>query len=247
MSLKSMLHIKVLTDFIDYIYSNNALLPDSTWIFNKSSQEEYEAWSTYINRCLVSEYKPIDNIEQLLQGACFFAKLENIYRTGGVLPEKGFQDILSIPSEEIIQDLRNLCILFKKQFINKGIVQPSSIVIFNPSFGIGSLVCGGADADIYIDGNLFDFKTGKKTGYTWQEIAQIVMYYYLNEIASYVDKTRIPAQLKDYKIINIAFYRARYGEIEYCSTEILESKRSREYFEKISNHLLDKLKNRMLF
>lgn len=239
-------YITVLTDFVDYIYSNNALLPED--FFDKCShQEEFNAWSAYVNKCIYSGFKPIDDIEQLIRGACFFAILENIYRSGGIFPENGIEDILSEPSAEIKQDLSNLCSLFKERFIKKGLVQPDSTVIFNPSFGIGSLACGGADADIYIDGNLFDFKTSKKTGYAWQDVAQVVTYYYLNKIANYADIASIPAQLKDYKIINIAFYRARYGEIEYCSTDILESGKSREYFEKISRYLLEKSNLQMLF
>lgn len=52
-------------------------------------------------------------------------------------------------SDEIVMDLKNLCKVFYERFICGGLVQPDSIVVFNPSFRIASYACGGADADLY--------------------------------------------------------------------------------------------------
>lgn len=123
-----------------------------------------------------------------------------------------------------------------------------SVEIFNPSFGIASYACGGADADVYVDGVLYDFKTSKKNGYNWKETAQLVMYYYLNKIASSLEEPNMPeapAQLAEYKIFKLAFYKARFGEIEYFDTEYFDDEEAEENFNEISDLLLKRLKNRM--
>lgn len=54
-------------------------------------------------------------------------------------------------NDNVINELRNLFIVFKEEFI-KNIVKKESIVVFNPEFGLASELVGGADADIFIDG-----------------------------------------------------------------------------------------------
>lgn len=238
-------YIDVLVDFIDYVYSNYALLPNN--IIEKCRQEEFQAWSKYVHKASFSSFKPNTDINKLIQGAYYFAKLEQVYRTGGMLPENGISSLIEGPSKELITDLSNLCSVFKERFIEGGLVKPNSVVIFNPSFGIASYACGGADADVYVDGVLYDLKTSKKTGYSWQEVAQLVMYYYLNEIVSSIeepDMPEAPAQLAEYKIFKLAFYKARFGEIEYFDIEYFDSKEAEENFEEISDLLLNRLKKR---
>lgn len=239
-------YIEVLIDFIDYVYSNYALIPDN--IFEKCKQEEFKAWSKYIEKASISSYEPISDIDKLISGAYYFAKLEQVYRTGGMLPENGISSLIKEPSKELEQDISNLCRVFIERFIDGGLVHSDSVVIFNPSFGIASYACGGADADVYVDGVLYDFKTSKKNGYNWKEIAQLVMYYYLNEIVASIVDPGMPeaaAQLSEYKIFKLAFYKARFGEIEYLDTEYFESKEAEDNFNEISDLLLDRLKARV--
>ncbi|MBQ4059628.1 MAG: hypothetical protein IJD40_11990 [Lachnospiraceae bacterium] len=236
-------YIDVLVDFIDYVYSNYALLPDN--IIEKCRQEECQAWSKYVQKASFSSYEPNTDINKLISGAYYFAKLEQVYRTGGMLPENGISSLVNEPSKELIFDLSNICRVFKERFIEGGLVHPDSVVIFNPSFGIASYACGGADADVYVDGVLYDFKTSKKNGYSWQETAQLVMYYYLNEIASSMeepDMPEAPAQLAEYKIFKLAFYKARFGEVEYFDTEYFDNEEAEGNFNEISDLLLKRLK-----
>lgn len=58
---------------------------------------------------------------------------------------------------EVINDLRILCNVFQNNFINSGVFKEYNDVIFNPKFGIASMCCGGADADLFMDGTLYDF------------------------------------------------------------------------------------------
>ena len=239
-------YIEALVNFFDYIYSDYAPLPDN--IFEKCNQEEFEAWKKYLDKALYDSYEPCSNVDRLISGAYYFAKLEQVYRTGGMLPENGISSLLKEPSEDLVQDISNLCKVFKERFIESGLVNSDSVVIFNPSFGIASYACGGADADVYIDGVLYDFKTSKKVGYNWQDVAQMVMYYYLNEIVSTMADTElpeVPAQLKEYRILKLAFYKARYGEIEYFDTDYFDSKEAEDNFNEISDLLLHRLNSRM--
>lgn len=240
-------YIEVLVDFIDYVYSDYSPIPNN--IIEKCRQEEFRAWSKYLDKCQYSSYKPYADVDKLISGAFYYAKLEQVYRSGGMVPENGIINLIKEPSDELIMDISNLCKVFKKRFIEGGLVHPYSVVIFNPSFGIASYACGGADADVYIDGVLYDFKTSKKTGYIWQETAQLVMYYYLNKIASSIGdlkQRKMPAQLAEYRILKIAFYKARFGEIEFLDTDYFDSKEAEDNFNEVSNLLLNRLKSRML-
>ena len=239
-------YVEVLVDFIDYVYSNYALIPDN--IFDRCKQEEFMAWSKYMEKASLSSYEPNSDITRLISGAYYLAKLEQVFRTGGMLPENGISSLIKEPSRELVRDISNLCRVFNERFIEGGLVHPKSVVIFNPSFGIASYACGGADADVYVDGVLYDFKTSKKNGYNWKEIAQLVMYYYLNEIVASIeepDMLEAAAQLSEYNIFKLAFYKARFGEIEYLDTEYFASKEAEDNFNEISDLLLGRLQGRV--
>ncbi|MEK5530659.1 hypothetical protein MKX79_14935 [Viridibacillus sp. FSL R5-0468] len=158
--------------------------------------------------------------EKLLLFAVYMARLEIVYRSG--IPPKDIKSsMLGKEESEIVVDLKQLCEVFIERFIIPQVITSNSNVVFNPHFGVASLSCGGADADIYIDGTLYDFKTTKATGYRWQEIAQIFSYYLLNCIA--IDLKDKSAKLDNYEIKRLAFYKARYGEIEYIDISIMET------------------------
>lgn len=151
-------------------------------------------------------------IFELVETAIFFAKLEQIYRRQ-IPPFQIELDDLFRDEKSIAEDLLALVEVFDKVFIKSGIVTNESIVIYNPSFGGASVISGGADADIFVDGTLYDFKCTKKRGYVWNEVAQILGYYMLDNIAKLNRDS--DNELKDHEIKRIAFYRARYGEVEY--------------------------------
>ncbi|MFB5087029.1 hypothetical protein PGC35_07375 [Psychrobacillus sp. PGGUH221] len=115
------------------------------------------------------------------------------------------------PDDEIIKDLEQLCEVFQEKFIPT--VTPNSEIFYNPSFGVSSAFVGGADGDIIIDGTLYDFQSGKSTGYKWQEVAQIVSYFLLNEISLDVSNADdfFDVPYKHLEINRIGLYRARYG------------------------------------
>lgn len=157
------------------------------------------------------------NIEDLIETSIFFAKLEQVFRRQ-LMPFQIDMDFIFSIEEEIVNDLKNLLSVFQETISDTHIVNENSTVIFNPTFGGASYICGGADADIYIDGVLYDFKCTNKTGYAWNETAQIYGYFLLSNVAKYFSDTT--NMLHDYDIHRIAFYRARYGEIEYFDINI---------------------------
>ncbi|SFB37640.1 hypothetical protein SAMN04488072_12118 [Lentibacillus halodurans] len=184
------------------------------------------------------------DIKELILDVCFLAKLERIFRSGlpptSLLEESFFDD----PEDEVIKDLEQLCDVFQEKFIPT--IGPISEIIYNPNFGVSSAFVGGADGDVIINGTLYDFKTGKNPGYNWQEVAQIVGYFLLNEISLDINNADenyfIDDSFQYLNIKQIAFYRARYGEVEYIDIsyfdeELIETakKNLASYFVKYSN------------
>lgn len=155
-----------------------------------------------------------NEIGSLVTAACYLAKLEQIFRSG-LPPIDAKKSLFSDPAEEIKKELEYMCRVFQEKFLITKIISQKSKVIYNPTFGIASLMVGGADGDIIIDGVLYDFKSGKALGYSWKEVAQLIGYYFLNEISVTLNSSDWPDTNKDLEIKKVAFYKARYGEIEY--------------------------------
>lgn len=147
-------------------------------------------------------------------------------------------------NDNVKNELRNLFIVFKEEFINN-IVKKESSVVFNPEFGLASELVGGADADIFIDGVLYDFKTTKNRGYVGKDVYQIIGYYLLNEITkkhkrSWNKRYLEISPLIIHDINKIAFYKARFGEIEYLDISFLEEINKKaivERFEKLLKNI----------
>lgn len=177
---------------------------------------------------------------EIIEVAIFFAKLEQLVRRG-TFPFDVDLEYIFVFENEIIEDLAKLFDLFEEKFILSGLVTAESKVVYNPTFGGASAICGGADADIYIDGTLYDFKCTQKHGYMWNDVAQILGYYLLDNIAKKNnDENNF---LKEYEIKRIAFYRARYGEVEYI--DVLKT----EYYDMIDvfEQILGKAKYQKYF
>lgn len=187
---------------------------------------------------MLNEFKSYTNnnsdIKKMIPIAYYFAKLEQIARTR-MLPENIEESLLGEPEQEIVEDLKNICKVFQKEFINKRLVTPTSKVIFNPNFGVGSIIVDGADGDVYIDGVLYDFKTTKSVGYKWKEVAQLVGYYYLDQLSKEMKKLGVVYGDEELQIETIAFYRARYGEVEAFDV----GKYKESYLKSVIQQLID--------
>lgn len=178
--------------------------------------------------------KPFE-LEKICKIFCFFAKLEIFYRSGNALEtiDNYFENNKYLP------ELLKLAEIFSVKFLNSKFVKNKENIIYNPEFGYASVFIK-ADGDLYIDGTLFDFKTsGNLTGKSY-DTTQLVGYFLLNEInrcaldlfgKEAVNYDHFKSQLLDIK--RIAFYRARFGEIEYCDLSNVPNNVKHEYGRKL--------------
>lgn len=153
---------------------------------------------------------------------------------------------LSEELAEVVDDLENLATLFQSAFIDAGLVRPDSEVFFNPCFPSSPLL-RGADADIIVDGTLYDFKTTKDCGYQAKDASQLWGYCLL----SWDDGMWVPPfMFRAYgdtmvfspangPLERIALYRARFGEVEYVDLASLDIDVVRDAQERFEAYLLE--------
>lgn len=140
------------------------------------------------------------------------------YCRSGALPNNR-NDIIDRVDPVLIKDIIALSNVFFSVFVDGHVVTPDSDVVFNPVFGPWSLKCGGADADIYIDGILYDFKCTKTMYKDWTEIGQLFGYYLLQRLCI-EDKLDQKQKWLQKPIKAIAIYKGRFGVINtYKITE----------------------------
>lgn len=150
--------------------------------------------------------------------ALMLANLER-YSRANMLSGVSETDIFDIQRKDILtNELTGLMETFEEKFINCGFVKTDSKVVFNPHFGIASLLVDGADADILIDDVLYDFKVVKDVGYKSADVLQLTGYFLLNQLLkeiehSYSVSNSLP--FDDIEFSKICLYKARFGECEY--------------------------------
>ena len=142
--------------------------------------------------------------ERVLARYCFvLALFEQIFRSGCHLegslmvpaPKKSVEELLAIPEDAWVDDISTLSWLF----YDKCSHLLSQASILNPTF-VGSGDVGGADADLIVNGCLFDIKTTKQAKVDPNWLRQLVGYLLLD----YDDK---------YHIDSVGIYMARQGEV----------------------------------
>jgi len=148
----------------------------------KSAKENYEK---FIASGQISNH--------LLADTLFLAKLDLYIRIGVIVPDLFYENELDI------QDLNSIfSTLNFKDFTAK------ETCILNPTFGKGSLIVGGADADIILDDTIIDIKVTKHLKLEREYLNQTIGYYILALIGG-IDK------VQNGKIKNIGIYFARHG------------------------------------
>lgn len=199
-------------------------------------KEKFDKGIDYVIKFINSN----DNIdEELIHYSYFFGRLEQSWRSGKFTSD--IDGLLNSPYKEIEDDLKNLMRVFDDSFLNK-VVKTNSHVIFNPNFGDCSSVIRGADADIFIDGVLYDFKTTKYYSYKTNDIRQIISYYLFNKINIKLYDTGSSFVSYNYDVTNvnkIAIYLARYGEINYLDMKSINC----QLIEKTVEDILDLFKD----
>lgn len=161
------------------------------------------------------------NLVEVTKICCFLARLEHASRTNWV-PNEETLKLLKKEDSEILKEVNSMGVVFYDDFIAKGMVKEDSVVVFNPSFGICSKKLKGADGDIFIDGVLWDFKTTKLSIKKSNDFIQMWQYLvYDRACKMYNDSTY---SLAKHEIKALAFYKARFGEIEYIKVRDINAK-----------------------
>ncbi|MGA4713187.1 hypothetical protein [Bacillus safensis] len=173
-------------------------------------------------------YNFIKNNQELTDDIILVAlrlgKLEQFFRMR-VPKDFDKNEFLTIQrSEMLIPDLKELMAIFEDRFISSGIVNEKSEVIFNPNFGISSFLVDGADADIVIDGVLYDFKTTGNFKYDSKDSLQLSGYFLLNRFLREIEDNHLIIGSLNYDKISfnkVCLYKARFGEFECYDFDVV--------------------------
>ena len=101
-------------------------------------------------------------------------------------------------------------------------VNPESVIVYNPRFGKCETALGEVDDCIFIDGVLWDFKTNKTCESQWIDETEAWQYYVYDSVAKLIKDNS--ESLFKLKINALAFYKARFAEIEYLKTKDINKK-----------------------
>jgi hypothetical protein len=134
--------------------------------------------------------------EQLLKSVLLLAQLDPFYRSGQDEYELGTID------RRDIQDLQALIGL-----VDQRLFKAKKICVLNPTFGTGSHLVGGADADLLIDNMLVEVKTTKHLQVRRDHWNQLIGYYLLMTIGG------IDGVKSNYKVQRLGIYFSRFGEL----------------------------------
>ena len=109
--------------------------------------------------------------DDLIKTTVILAQMDVAYRAGVVV--KSFD----IVNEGDMRDLKKLV-----SIVDVKMFKPEQRGFLNPTFGYGSLLVSGADADVIVDDMLIDIKTTKKMDFTRDYFNQLVGYYILSRL-----------------------------------------------------------------
>lgn len=134
--------------------------------------------------------------DDLIANTIFLAKLDAYFRAGII--DQNFDN----HNQDDIKDIKAIISL-----VDSKLFTARDKCYFNPTFGEGSILVGGADADLIIDNTLIDIKATKHLKLEREHLNQVLGYYILSLIGGVNDNP------SDRPIENIGLYFARHGEL----------------------------------
>jgi hypothetical protein len=134
--------------------------------------------------------------DEFISNSIFLAKLDSYFRSGII------DQNIDLHDPEDIEDLKSLCML-----IDKDSFKVKHRCYLNPTFGLGSQMVKGADADLILDNVLIDIKVTKHLKLEREHLNQIIGYYILSLIGGVNENPH------DKPIDTIGIYFARYGAL----------------------------------
>lgn len=144
--------------------------------------------------------------DKLVQSTLLLGQLDNVVRSGII------DDKFGVVFEEDVNDLHQLI-----SNVPSELFKSHKLCVLNPTFGEGTRLVNGADADIIKDDVLIDIKTTKNLEMRRVYFDQLIGYYVLNEIGG-ID------QLKEkHEIKKLAVYFSRHAYLHlYNVDEIID-------------------------
>ena len=137
-------------------------------------------------------------------------------------------------SQNVIDILHMMVEMFEKTFTENDLIHSTSIVIYHPHFDPWGHYLGGASADLYIDGYIYELKSGKREKHRWIDIGQVYAYYLLNQLCEQnkvdFEEDSLLSQFNlDYnKVEGIALYYSRTGVLKRCPVKLLNESRGKK-------------------
>lgn len=153
--------------------------------------------------------------EPLIESCLHLAQFDEMFREGS------FPFDSAVPKVDIEDMSAILQVVPWHRFETRGSQLPP---IFNPTFGLGSAVVGGADADFWLDETLFELKTVRAARLTARMHFQLLGYCVLHELS--------PNQGAGARreIRQVAIYFSRFGKImRFNVNELIQSQKFDEF------------------
>jgi hypothetical protein len=173
--------------------------------FLKMLETEYSSSKNNYERYLKSGHLT----DELVKSCLFPARLDVTFRAGMIDANLGNEVDLDI------QDVKKLL-----SIVNPEHFHVKDYCYINPTFGKGSGLVGGADADLIIDGTLIDLKVTKNLKLERDHLNQTIGYYILSLIGGVnKDENIRPIQ-------NVGIYFARHGQLWKHSLSDIASDRT---------------------
>lgn len=147
--------------------------------------------------------------DQVLRCTIYLAQLDVVFRCGYV------DEQLGVAYADDVKDLHNLIAL-----VRPDVFLSDSVCLLNPTFGDASLMVGGADADLLIDGMLIDIKTTKHLSLDRGYFNQLIGYFLLHELAA-IGEIRPKMEIS-----KLAIYFSRHGHLEVFEVSELINKKT---------------------
>lgn len=142
--------------------------------------------------------------DNIIRTSIILAQMDAFYRSGMIYPQLG-----SVERGDIT-DLRNLISL-----VDERTFKSKSLCLLNPTFGYGSTLVGGADADLIIDETLIDIKTTKNLSFSQENYNQLIGYYILSKLGKLNESMKVP-------ISKIGIYFSRHGILHTIQSSQIE-------------------------
>jgi hypothetical protein len=164
------------------------------------SRYRFPLWRIFFEEAVenVKEFRRSGKLsDDVFVSAFRLAQLDHHFRSGGA---GDYTHACLPPDEKQIAELRSLLNIVPKEAF-----EVQSLLLLNPRFGKGSLIAGGADADVILDGRLIDIKTTRSCKVSKRALRQLVGYYCLHRVwgASRLKKTHV--------ITTLELYFSRFG------------------------------------